>query len=271
MRVREVPHLFGSETTSTWVLLRRVRHGVRGYTLGCGPNGAAFACTPYAAAFPGATISNIFDAGQAHYNSLQIKAETKSAKYGIYGLIGYTYSRSYDTGLIDGLGSITGANYFPLPGWQNLDWGLSQINLNHNFTASIIYDLPFGKGRKWGNNWKGLANAIAGGWEATVIEKVTSGFPIFVVDSNNTAGTNLLNNNGQSYIRPNQVCNPGIELSDAGPSGLTLACFSPEAGERRTRKCESYASFSGPIWSKYGFLDHQALCSSRENADRFPN
>ncbi len=62
----------------------------------------------------------------------------------------------------DGLGSIIGATYFPLPNWQNLDWGLSQINLNHNFTASIIYELPFGKGQKWGSNWNGVANAIAG-------------------------------------------------------------------------------------------------------------
>ncbi len=113
---------------------------VAGYTLGCGPNGAAFGY-PYSA-FPGSDIQAIFDAGLAHYNSLQIKAETKSARYGIYALVGYTYSRSYDTGFSDGLGSIIGATYFPLPNWQNLDWGLSQINLNNNFTASIIYQLP---------------------------------------------------------------------------------------------------------------------------------
>jgi hypothetical protein len=203
---------------------------VSGYTLGCGPNGAAFV-SPYAATFPGSTISNIFDSGRAHYNSLQIKAETKSARYGIYALVAYTYSRSYDTGLIDGLGSVTGANYFPLPGWQTLDWGLSQINLNQNFTASIIYDLPFGKGRKWGSNWKGVANAIAGGWEATVIEHATSGFPIFVVDSNNTAGVNLLNNNGQSFIRPNQTCNPVLSNPTLA-EWFNPACFSqPAAGE----------------------------------------
>lgn len=203
---------------------------VSGYTLGCGAGGAAFD-SPYAAAFPGSTISNIFDSGKAHYNSLQIKAETKSARYGIYGLISYTYSRSYDSGLIDGLGSITGANYFPLPGWQTLDWGLSQINLNQNFTASIIYDLPFGKGRKWGSNWNRAANAILGGWEATVIEHATSGFPVFLVDSNNTSGADLLNNNGQSLIRPNETCNPVL-------SNPTLAewfnpsCFSqPAAGQ----------------------------------------
>ncbi len=203
---------------------------VSGYTLGCGPNGAAFA-SPYAAAFPGATISNIYDSGLAHYNSLQIKAETKSARYGIYGLISYTYSRSYDTGLIDGLGSITGANYFPLPNWQTLDWGLSQINLNQNFTASIIYDLPFGKGRKWGSNWNGAANAILGGWEATVIEHATSGFPVFIVDSINGSGANLLNNNGNSFNRPNQTCNPVLSNPTLA-EWFNPACFAaPATGE----------------------------------------
>ncbi|MBV9157746.1 MAG: hypothetical protein JO097_15890, partial [Acidobacteriaceae bacterium] len=159
---------------------------VSAYRLGCGPNGAAFAA-PYPA-FPGSDIANIYDAGLAHYNSLQIKAETKSARHGIYALIGYTYSRAYDTGFTDGLGSIIGATYFPLPNWQNLDWGLSQINLNHNFTASVIYDLPFGKGRSWGSNWNGVTDAVLGNWELTVIEKATSGFPVFVIDTNNTSG-----------------------------------------------------------------------------------
>ena len=122
-----------------------------GYTLGCGPGGASFG-VPYPA-FPYSTIDNQFDAGKAHYNSLQIKAETKSSRFGIYALAAYTYSRTYDNGLTDGLGTPLGATYFPLPGWQQLDWGLSQINLNQNFTASIIYTLPFGKGKKFGNNW----------------------------------------------------------------------------------------------------------------------
>jgi hypothetical protein len=201
---------------------------VSGYTLGCGPGGSAFG-VPYPE-FPFSTIANIFDQGRAHYNSLQIKAETKSSKYGLYALIGYTYSRAHDTGFTDGLGSLLGATYFPLPNWQNLDWGLSQINLNHNFTASIIYSLPFGKGRKFGGNASGVANAIIGNWEATVIEKITSGFPIFVVDSNNSSGVNF-QNNGNSLNRPNQTC-PAQIGNHSLEEYFNTACFSaPPPGE----------------------------------------
>ena len=201
---------------------------VKGYTLGCGPGGSAL---PIAYPdFPFSTIASIFDNGRAHYNSFQLKAETKS-RHGIYALVGYTYSRAYDTGFSDNLGSVIGATYFPLPNYQNLDWGLSQINLNHDFTASIIYTLPFGKGRKWGSNWSRGTDAILGGWETTVIEKATSGFPVFVIDSNNTSGVSFVNANGSALIRPNQTCNP-ILSNPTLSEWFNPACFSqPAAGE----------------------------------------
>ena len=201
--------------------------GTPGYTLGCGPGGASFGVP--ATNFPYSTIENITDQGIAHYNSLQIKAETKSARHGLYALIGYTYSRNYDTGYTDGLGSNLGATYYPLPGWQQLDWGLSQINLNHDFTASVIYELPFGKGKAFGSDWNGAVNAILGNWEVTAIQKVTSGFPVFVV-ANNGSGVNF-ENNGNSLIRPNQVCNPVLSNPTISEWFNTSCFVDPPAGE----------------------------------------
>jgi hypothetical protein len=213
---------------------------VSGYTLGCGPGGEAFG-VPFTQ-FPFSTVNDIFDVGEAHYNSLQIKAETKSARHGIYALVGYTYSRTYDTGFTDGLNTLLGAPYFPLPGWQKLDWALSPLNLNHNFTASVIYQLPFGRGKHFGNNMSPVANALVGNWELTLIEKVTSGFPIFVVDTANTTGVNF-QQNATSYIRPNQTCNP--ELSHPTLSKwFNTACFAaPPDGELGNA---SRAPVSGP-------------------------
>jgi Carboxypeptidase regulatory-like domain len=201
---------------------------VSGYKLGCGPNGAAFG-VPYTQ-FPFSTIANISDIGRAHYNSLQIKAETKNAGHGIYALVGYTYARAYDNGFSDGLGSLLGATYYPLPNWEKPDWGLSQINLNQTFTASLIYELPFGKGKHIGSSWNGAVNQILGGWEVTVIERATSGFPVFVVDSNNQSGVNF-ENNGNRLNRPNQTCAPFSGTSTLGQFFNTSCYSAPVSGE----------------------------------------
>lgn len=203
-----------------------------GYTLGCEPNGSAYV-SPYLTNYPFNDIAATEDVGRAHYNGLQVRAETKSVRHGLYGLISYTYSRTYDTGFADGLGTVVSAVYFPLPNWKQLDWALSDINLNNNFTASVIYDLPFGTGKRFGSSWNSALNTALGNWQVTLIEKITSGFPVFVVDSNNTSGTGFLNGNDNSLLRPNIVagCNP-----NAGPHTVqewfNTACFAqPAPGE----------------------------------------
>ncbi len=196
--------------------------GTSGYTLGCGPGGAAVTLPYLNTPFQYSTIDNVTDQGVSHYNGLQVKAETKGSRYGIYALISYTYARTYDNGLTDGLGSSIGATYYPLPGWSKLDWALSQINLNNNFTASVIYDLPFGKGKQFGHDWNGPVNALLGGWQLTIIEKITSGFPVFVVDSDNATGVNF-ENNGNSFNRPDLVGDP----NKAGPVAANPGCSAP--------------------------------------------
>jgi len=178
--------------------------GANGYFLGCGPGGA-----PFSAPYPIFYVANITDSGSARYDSLQIKGETKSMRHGLYALISYTWSHTFDSGFPDGLGTTSGATYWPLPGTHHADWALSQINLNQQFTASVIYDLPFGRGRAFGNNWSGPVNAILGGWQTTVIEKITSGFPVFVVNSVNESGVNF-EDNFATNNRPIQVCDPNL-------------------------------------------------------------
>ena len=185
---------------------------VPGYTLGCG-------ATPI-------IPSNLFQAvdannsvGSARYDSLQIKAETKSARHGLYALLGYTWSRTFDSGMPDGLGTNPGATYYPLPGTQKLDWGLSQLNLNDSFTASLLYDLPVGKGKHFGSNWGSAENAVLGNWSVDAIVRATSGFPLFVVDSSNPSGV-FFSYNGNTFDRPNLVGDP----NKGGPEGGRTNC-----------------------------------------------
>ncbi len=184
---------------------------VSGYNVGCG-----FPSYPYANPFQSVDTNNSI--GASRYDSLQVKAETKSARHGLYALIGYTYSRNFDSGLTDGLGTNPGAMYYPLPGFNKLDWGLSQLNLNDSFTASVLYDLPFGKGKRYGSNWSSTANAILGHWQVNLIERATSGFPLFVVDSADESGV-FFSYNGNTFQRPNEVGDPNKAGNEGGQTG----------------------------------------------------
>ncbi len=212
--------------------------GTGSYTIGCLPGGAPYSYTNTFNFYNNDqnfnTVLLYGDVGKTHYNSMQIKAETKTPKYGLYGLVAYTYSRTYDNGLSDGLGSELSAPYFPLPNWQNLDWSLSQINLDQSFTGSVIYDLPFGRGKQFASSMNPAANAILGGWQVTLIQRISTGFPVPLIDSNNQSGTTF-NSGGDSYNfnRPNQLsgCDPHGG-SHANHQFLNMACFAaPPAGE----------------------------------------
>jgi hypothetical protein len=205
---------------------------VPGYSLGCLSGGAPFV-PPYGV---GNKILIFGDLGKTSYNSLQIKAETKTPKYGLYALFGYSYSHTYDNGLSDGLGSLLSAPYFPLPNWQNLDWAYSQIHLANSFTGSIIYDLPFGSGKRFGHDWNGAVNSLLGNWQLTLIEKITSGFGVPLVDSTNQSGQfPAFDNggNGNNFNRPTQVAGCNLYAANHGQNQwINPACFvAPTPGQ----------------------------------------
>jgi hypothetical protein len=206
---------------------------ISGYTLGCLPGGAPY-IAPYNLPFNAILLFG--DVGKTHYNSLQIKAETKTPKHGLYALVAYTYSRTYDNGLTDGLGSLLSAPYFPLPNWENLDWSLSQINLNHSFTASFIYDLPVGKGKTFGSTWGPVTDTLLGNWQVTLIERISSGFPVPLIDSSNQSGAGFqAGGNANNFNRPDQLPNCNTHAANHSfphYQWINATCFAvPAAGE----------------------------------------
>jgi hypothetical protein len=72
-------------------------------------------------------------------------------------------------------------------------------------------------------------NAVLGNWEVTAIEKATSGFPVFVV-AGNGSGVNF-QNNGNSLIRPNQICNPVLSNPSINEWFNTSCFVDPPSGE----------------------------------------
>jgi hypothetical protein len=86
----------------------------------------------------------------------------------------------------------------------------------------VTYELPFGRGKQFGSDWNGALNAVLGNWEVDLIERVTSGFPLFVVDSSNNSGVTF-SWNGNNLNRPDQVGDP----NRGGPVAANPGCAAP--------------------------------------------
>jgi hypothetical protein len=58
-----------------------------------------------------------------------------------------------------------------------LNKAVSDFDTHHLVTVDWVYDLPFGRQRKFVSHANGLVNAVIGGWEMTGLGRVTSGLP----------------------------------------------------------------------------------------------
>ena len=65
------------------------------------------------------------------------------------------------------------------------DKGISSYNQPLNDTLSVLYDLPFGRGRRF-KPANAVLDAVAGGWGVNVINTMTSGLPINITYSPTT-------------------------------------------------------------------------------------
>jgi len=86
------------------------------------------------------------------------------------------------------------------PEWN---YGPAFFDARHNLVLSGNYELPFGRGRKWGGGSSAVMDAILGGWTLSGIFQARSGFPITVIDGANRSLQGVRGNE-----RPNCVGDP---------------------------------------------------------------
>ena len=101
---------------------------------------------------------------------------------------GYTLSKSEDNG--SGIRTLDGDTLFPQDSFCfTCEWGLSVFDVRHRFVSSVLYELPFGKGKPFLTD--GVGGALLGGWQISTILSKSSGFPRTAftgTDRSNTGG-----------------------------------------------------------------------------------
>lgn len=129
--------------------------------------------------------------GEDEYNALQVMVNRRFTK-------GLTLNAQYQFGKT--YGNTQGsneANTAQDPYTFEDEFGNNTFDIRHSANVTALYELPFGKGKRW--PFEGVADAILGGWQIGGIYNGRSGTPINVLITrpdtvfvcNNAAGCNL--------------------------------------------------------------------------------
>jgi len=136
--------------------------------------------------------------GYSIYHALQSKF-TKRFSSGLTFVNSYTFGKS-----IDLVSDTEGAPLNPYNFGYNR--GLSDFDIKHNFTSSVNYELPFGRGRKFGSSLTGFKEKLVRGWQVNMIFLGRTGLPFTVIQQQNLLSNGT--NNRPDRIRNGSLSNP---------------------------------------------------------------
>lgn len=147
----------------------------------------------------------------SNYNSLRVKYEQRMVR-GLTVLNSFTWEHSLD----NASASLEGNSPSPQNGYNlAADYAQSDYNLPIANVTTIVYDLPFGRGRQFLGESKGVVNAALGGWQASVINTAQAGTPFNITYTPNTAQAVSpqisATYRGSNEYRPDRV--PGVPVT----------------------------------------------------------
>jgi len=203
-------------------LLAERQLGTNGNGLGGVAERSVVASPPFTCAAPPCFFSDVraFE-GRANedYDSLQAKLE-KRFSAGLVGTASYTWSHNIDnnTGLFGNPGDQRGNQGGPIdPLDFRVDRASSSLDHRHLFTGSLLYDLPFGHGKRYMSS-TGVGDKVIGGWQLNVILNGSTGQHFSVVANGTGSG-------GQTIA--NLIGNPFANLAPGEFINLSPSVFTP--------------------------------------------
>lgn len=151
-------------------------------------------------------IRELSDSGHSIYHGLQSKIE-KRFSHGLYFLGSYAWSKSIDNQSNGTDFSAASGQYPQDPNHPELDRGLSSFDRTHRLVASAVWEIPFGRGKRFGSSAAVPLGAILGGWQLSGIFEAQTGPPFSIL-----IPCAAINSEGND-CRPNRISS-GILPSD---------------------------------------------------------
>jgi hypothetical protein len=173
--------------------------------------------------FTGFYIDSDFH-GYSHYNAMNIKFEHRAHDLAVTAIYSWANSKD-DKSAAAGVGA-TGSGYQGTMDNHDpsLDYGPSDFDVDHRFVASYVYQLPFGRGKKFASGVNRVADLAVGGWQVTGITTFQTGFP-FSIGATDASG--LLDT---QFQRANLTSGCNVHGNLTGKfQRLNIGCFTQPA------------------------------------------
>jgi len=172
--------------------------------------------------FCGGAVAQQEPVGISRYDSMQMTYNHRTT-YGLIFFASYTYSK-FLTNAGDALGwsSINSGgasirNYYDLKADRTVD----ATDVPQSLVLNYVYELPIGRGKKFGGGMNAAADAVAGGWQFSGITHWQKGFPLSI-------GNGGMNN--ASVWGGNQHATfTGASFAPTAPCTMKYCIFNPLA------------------------------------------
>ena len=163
-------------------------------------------------------ITEALNEAASNYNSLQVRYEQRMVG-GLTLLNSFTWGRSLD----NASASLEGNTPSPQDATNlSAEYAQSDYNLPIANVTSLVYDVPYGRGRRFGSNVNPLLDAVAGGWQVTAINTAQSGTPFnltYAPNSAQLASTQITANyRGVNLYRFNRVAGQPLTNGTGAPT-----------------------------------------------------
>ncbi|HYL78614.1 MAG TPA: carboxypeptidase regulatory-like domain-containing protein [Bryobacteraceae bacterium] len=180
-------------------------------TMACGVQGPFMMFNPQFSA-----LSANSSIGKGNYHALQLVVR-KRFSAGLLFDFNYTWSKSIDLASTAEGSSFLGfvINTFN-PSQMR---GVSSYDTTHSVNANFVYQLPFGRGKKYGGNSNKFVDALIGGWEVSGLYRQTSGLPFTVINGQRWPTNWNLGGNGTPNGQPiPAIVSTGNSTGIGGPN-----------------------------------------------------
>ena len=127
--------------------------------------------------------------GNASYHALNVSVVQRATR-GLTFKTNYTFGKVLDvhSAIITAAQQNSAGNLFD-PYNLRLSKGVASYSLTHQFNANVSYELPLGRGQRWGSGVNGALDKLIGGWQWNGILAAQSGFPFSLRAGSNISGT----------------------------------------------------------------------------------